>query len=49
MKNIVTLINDPVNRGTSTQNAPTILRPNWNDVKDKLKSDQPITSIPCKY
>ncbi len=46
--NIVSLINDPNNGGVASQNPPTILRPDWNEIKDKLKSDQPLT-IPCKY
>ena len=49
MSSVLSLINDPNNGGIATLNPSTILRPDWNKVKDILKTDQPLESIPCKY
>lgn len=48
MTNVVSLINDPDNGGVASQNAPIIMRPDWDEVKNKLKSNE-IMTIPCKY
>ncbi len=44
--NIVALVNSK--GGIASQNEPVIIRPRWNDVKSKLKSSFPLTSIPCE-
>ena len=49
--NISEFVNDPAHgdgQGVATKNAPTILRPDWNAVKDQLKLPTPLESIPCK-
>jgi len=46
---IASLVNQSNYGGEATQNQSIIQRPNWNEVKDKLKSYFPLSSIPCKY
>jgi len=46
MTNITTKINS-IEGGAAVKNSPIVKRPNWEDVKSKLRANAPITSIGC--
>jgi len=48
MSNIEGLVNDPYFGGNGSKNEPEIVRPDWDEVKELLMSNTPLTTLPCK-